>query len=446
MSSAVEHPNQNSKRQRLVELEPEQADLVVAELERILSSRFFRNAVRSRQFIEFVVKHKIQGNSEQLKERTIGTEVFHRPPGYATGDDPVVRVQAGEVRRRLEQYYQQTQSDGPLRIELPVGSYAPLIHWMSGNGVRDEEQSAPGTHPTVVVKTVESKPVEGRRIPVRWLVAAMCVLLALGAGILFEGSRGNIRSKTLVEQFWAPVFATPQPVLICVAKPVLYRPALELYHRYARKHPGTFETEVERSNQILPLPANDKLEWSQMLQYPDYGVAVGDAYSAVSISGLLGQMGKPSQVRIGTNYSFEDLRNSPDVILGAFNNKWTMQMMPALRFAFVEENGDGVLREQVPGGRTWRTSLGDSHRVGEDYAIVARLLDSKTGQFTVIAAGLTSSGTQAAGEFVSNRDFLEKGLRALPAEWQKKNLELVLGTTVTDTTPGPPRLIAAYAW
>src|SRR6476646_10769714 len=59
MSSAVEHPNQNSKRQRLVELEPEQAELVVAELERILSSRFFRNAVRSRQFLEFVVTHKI---------------------------------------------------------------------------------------------------------------------------------------------------------------------------------------------------------------------------------------------------------------------------------------------------------------------------------------------------------------------------------------------------
>jgi hypothetical protein len=288
--------------------------------------------------------------------------------------------------------------------------------------------------------------VEGRRTAIPWLLAATCVLLAVGAGILFEASRGNGHSKTLVEQFWGPVFATPQPVLICVAKPILYRPSLDLYHRYARKHPGTFDTEVERSNQVLPLPGNDKLEWSQMLQYPDYGVAVGDAYSAVSISGLLGQLGKPSQVRIGTNYSFEDLRNSPDVILGAFNNRWTMQIAPALHFTFVEENGEGFLREQGSGGRTWRTHLNDSHGIGEDYAIVARLLDSKTGQFTVIAAGLTSSGTQAAGEFVSNRDFLEKGLRAAPAEWQKKNLELVLETAVTDTIPGPPQVIAAYAW
>jgi len=203
---------------------------------------------------------------------------------------------------------------------------------------------------------------------------------------------------------------------------------------------------VERSNQVLPLPGNEKVEWGQMLQYPDYGVAVGDAYSAISVSGLLGQLGKPSQVRIGTNYSFEDLRNSPDVIIGAFNNKWTMQMMPALHFAFFEENGEYTIRERIPEGRMWRSNLRDAEKFGEDYAIVARLLDSRTGQFTVIAAGLTSSGTQAAGEFVSNRDVLEKGLRGVAGEWHKKNLELVLETTVTDSTPGPPQLIAAYAW
>ena len=77
---------------------------------------------------------------------------------------------------------------------------------------------------------------------------------------------------------------------------------------------------------------------------------------------------------------------------------------------------------------------------------MARLLDSKTGQFTVIAAGLTSNGTQAAGEFVSDRTILGKGLSAAPAEWQKKNLELVIETTVTDSTPGPPQVVAAYAW
>ena len=441
MSFAVERPNHSGKESQPIEVDSERAGLVLAELDRILNSRFFKNAVRSRQFLEYVVRHKLAGHSEQLKERTIGTEVFDRAPGYATGDDPVVRVQAGEVRRRLEQFYQATKDGSMPRIELPVGSYAPQIHWPSSNTEAAvepvEAHSAQGS---------PAEPPVRNRVVGTWQVISICLALVLGAGLVFEASRTKAHTKSIAEEFWSPAFATPQPVLICVAKPVVYRPSVELYQRYARTHPGAFENEVERSSQLLPLAGNEKLEWSQMLPYPDYGVAMGDAYSAVRISGLLGQIGKPSQVRIGTNYSFEDLRNSPDVIIGAFNNKWTMQIAPSLHFAFLEENGIYLIREQIPNGRVWRSNLRESERFGDDFAVVARLLDSKTGQFTVIAAGITSSGTQSAGEFVSNPDFLEKGLRSVPADWQKKNMELVLQTTVTDSTAGPPQVIAAYYW
>ena len=443
MTLAVGHPHSSDHHARpaAADSEPVPAELVFAELDRILTSRFFRNAVRSRQFLDFVVRHAILGHSEQLKERTIGTEVFHRNPGYATGDDPVVRVQAGEVRRRLQQYYSEPLSDSPLRIELPVGSYVPEIRWTSPEIGRAPEPTEvplekPQWRPTTWMRTGA----------LRWVAMAACMILGIVIGVWFRSPRSSTHQQTLTDQFWAPVFTTRQPVLICLAKPVVYRPALELYQRYARKHPGTFQTEVDRSNEVLNLPPDEKVQWNQMLTYPDYGVAVGDAYSAVSISGLLGEMGKPSQVRIGGNYSFEDLRNSPDVIIGAFNNKWTMQMTASLHFSFVEGSGENEIHEHLPNGRVWRASYRDSERFGEDYAIVARLLDSRTGQFTVIAAGLASSGTQAAGEFVSNPELLEKALRALPRDWEKKNLELVLKTTVTDSTPEPPQLAAAYSW
>ena len=102
---------------------------VLEELERILTSRYFKSADRSKQFLRFVVFNKLDGRTERLKERTIGTEVFHRPPGYATGDDPVVRVQAGEVRRRLESITREAPQPSPVRLELPVGSYSPIFHW-----------------------------------------------------------------------------------------------------------------------------------------------------------------------------------------------------------------------------------------------------------------------------------------------------------------------------
>jgi hypothetical protein len=183
-----------------------------------------------------------------------------------------------------------------------------------------------------------------------------------------------------------------------------------------------------------------------MVQYPDYGVAVGDVYAAIQLSALLGRMGKQSQVRIGNNYSFEDLRNFPAIVVGAFNNRWTMQMTSNLHFAFVEENGKQMIREQGPLGRAWSPKVGPHGEVAEDFGVVTRLLNSETGQFVVAAAGLLANGTQAAGELVSSQKFLEDALRTAPPDWTRKNLQIVVQTTVTDSVPGPPQVVATYVW
>jgi len=414
----------------------ERTQIVHQELDKILASSFFRSAARSKQFLKYVIEHQLDGHPELLKERTIGTEVFLRPPGYSTGDDPVVRVQAGEVRRRLESYYQATPDEPPVRIELPVGSYSPVFHWTS--------TAAATPHPTPHPPAPESVPANHR---VRnWAIAIVLSGLAIAAVILFLTANRAAPQRSILEQFWNPVFATQQPVLICLAKPVAYRPSQDIYDRYARKHPGTFENEAERANTPLPLDPNQKLAWNDMYIYSDYGVSAGDVYAAVSLSALMGKIGKPSQVRIGANYSFEDLRNSPSVVVGAFNNKWTMQLTSTLHFAFIEDGDQYMIREQAPGTRVWRTKLGARGETSEDFAIVSRLLDSKTGQFTIATAGIGPNGTQAAGEFVSDRKYLEDGLRSAPANWQAKNLEIVLQTTVTDSVAGPPHAVAAYYW
>jgi len=252
--------------------------------------------------------------------------------------------------------------------------------------------------------------------------------------------------ESSLDQFWSPVFATSQPVLICLGKPVMYRPSLELYRRYSRKHPGTFQTEEERLDQLIPFDPSEKLVWSDMYPFVDYGVAMGDVYVAARLSALFEHLNKPSQVRIGTNYSFEDLRNSPAVVVGAFNNRWTMQMTSNLRFAFVEQDGTFRIQEQGPSGGAKSWVLGPHGEIVEDFAIVTRLLDAKTGQVLIAAAGLGANGTQAAGEFISRQDYLEEAFRSAPPGWQKKNLQVVLQTTVTDSVAGPPRVVAIYFW
>jgi hypothetical protein len=156
----------------------------------------------------------------------------------------------------------------------------------------------------------------------------------------------------------------------------------------------------ERLMQEPDLQPNDKIMWGDMVEIPDFGLATGDVYAAVQLSALLGQIGKRNQVRIGGNYSFEDLRNFPAVVIGAFNNRWTMQMTANLHFAFAEtEDGEqGFIQEEGKSGRTWYSKFDSSAKTAEDYAVVTRLLNSKSGQFVVAVGGIQSYGTQAAGE------------------------------------------------
>lgn len=410
---------------------------VLSELDRILASRFFKNSHRSRQFLEYIVHRKLEGRADDLKERTIGTEVFLRPPDYSTGEDPVVRVQAGEVRRRLEQFYQSQAEPPTIRIELTTGSYAPHFH-LPANDMAPLP-SRPDRLESSSAGSAWNRPA--------FLIGLICTIAAVLSVFFWTRARETNEQISVTRQFWAPALASQQPVLLCLAKPVFYRPTLDLYRTYSKSHPGTFQTEVERSNHVLPLDPGTQITWGALSQYEDYGVAVGDVEAVVRVSGLLGSLAKPIQVRIGDRYTFEDLRSSPSALIGAFNNKWTMQIAHGLYFEFVEkDNGALSIRENSPGGGIWQVKYGKSNQIEEDFAIVARLLDSNTGQFTIVAAGITGSGTQAAGEFVSKPELLEKALKSIPAGWQSKNVEFVLQTRITDFVAGPPTVMAYHTW
>jgi hypothetical protein len=251
--------------------------------------------------------------------------------------------------------------------------------------------------------------------------------------------------KSALQSFWAPALSSPEPVLICLAKPSVYLPSVKLYQRHS-KTPEKFLSQFERLSQTPDLQPDDKLVWGDMVEYPDYGLAAGDVYTSIRLSSLLGQVGKKNQVRIGGNYSFEDLRNSPAVIIGAFNNRWTMQMMSNLHFRFADEGDQSIILEEGPKGRRWYSKVDSNGRATEDYAVVTRLLNSGTGQFVVVLAGIKSYGTQAAGEFVSSQEYLQNGLQSVSSDWEKRNVQIVLETPVTDNLPGPPHVVASYVW
>src|SRR5580704_16086376 len=101
--------------------------LVRSQLEKILSDSRFAASKRYPSLLRYIVEQTLAENEDELKERTLGVSVFHRAPDYDTNLDPVVRLCAGEVRKRLAQYYQSPAHEGELRIDLNPGSYVPIF-------------------------------------------------------------------------------------------------------------------------------------------------------------------------------------------------------------------------------------------------------------------------------------------------------------------------------
>jgi adenylate cyclase len=107
---------------------PRTAD-VAAELQRVLASRCFEQSDRAKEFLRYVVAETVGGRGDRLKGYTIGIEVFGRPASFDAHSDPLVRVEAGRVRRRLTEYYASEGARNPVRIELARGGYAPHFNF-----------------------------------------------------------------------------------------------------------------------------------------------------------------------------------------------------------------------------------------------------------------------------------------------------------------------------
>jgi adenylate cyclase len=108
------------------------ADEVRAELDRVLASDVFAASARLQRFLRYVVEQSLQGKGDELKEYSIGTSVFDRDEQYDPRIDSIVRVEAGRLRAKLDEYYNGTGASDELVIRIPRGTYAPVFERRAG--------------------------------------------------------------------------------------------------------------------------------------------------------------------------------------------------------------------------------------------------------------------------------------------------------------------------
>jgi hypothetical protein len=405
------------------DLDPEQKRAIQEQLGRLVRSPAFSNSQRCQQLLNYVVTNAVSGSYEMLRERVVGAEVFGRTAAYDTGEDSIVRVRANDVRKRLAQYYDLAPGrDQEVRIQLAAGSYVP--EFVFPPATRSEIPALPE-------KRTVSRP------PRRLLYLLLACIL--GAIVLVAVRRHP--PAGVLDRFWAPVIQSPEPALFCLGHAQVFTLSHRYRDQYFRAHPPPGDPEPR----AVTLDPKETLLGEDLVSVQGQFVGVGGAQSVQMLSSLLAAKGKKSSLRIGSDLSFADLRNHPTILIGAFSNRWTLQVNRQLRFYFDEATGEQILDRDRPGIR-WQLKRNEKGQELVDYAIITRLLRSDSGEVLVDASGITQYGCKAAGELLTSEAELRAALSKAPANWPDKNLQIVLRSRIVGATSGPPDVEAVYFW
>jgi hypothetical protein len=397
-----------------------------AQVERLLADPLFSQSKRYGAFLRHVAERALTHNKEPLNERMLGVEIFGRHANYDTDADPIVRVTASELRKRLAQYYEDPAHGGEIRVVIHKGSYlaefiAPNAHNVAA------EVIAPVTPVSAPAPGPAAEPGKKRRWP---YIAAVVGALALAAIVL----RIARSQPTIFEQFWQPVLAGPHDVLLSIPQ----------FSDHVRLE-GVDNPKLTWSDPLTPARDLMNVPWDL---YARRLVHISDVEVVTRIAEFLGSKGKHALLKGEHDLTMHDLRESPAVILGGLANQWTSQILPQPRFRFDGEGSMRFIRDsQHPESKQWAfdSKVRSADRV-KDFIIISRVADSVSGRVTVLAGGFSVWGTQAAVELLTDPDQMQNVLANAPHNWDAKNVQIVLECAVVRRESGVPRFLAANYW
>jgi len=394
-----------------------------------------------------VVRKTMGGHQSDLKERTIGVEAFGRVSNYDLNEDPVVRVTAGEVRKRLAQYYYEPEHQDELRIELKPGSYIPEFRFTAtelaaADNLGDETTGALVGGGASILTTVlpvtlasgttvfvpphsdfltDAPPSSDPSHSSAWKTVSLVLAIALLVTATIAALPLLHRSSA-IDTFWQPVVEANGPVLISVG------------------------SVVAMVNNFSVAPPASTISGHPLSSDP---IAVSDALALSSIQQVLSTRSKPSILQSSTSTSFSDLQKGPIVLISGFNNLWTVRLTDPLHFHMVRNGTDvySIEDRSDPSHSHWSINTGTPFaRMNHDYGLVARFHDPTTEQIVVVAAGIGENGTVAASRLLTDERYLGELKRDNRMPRPDQNFECVVETQIIDGKPGPPRIVATYFW
>jgi hypothetical protein len=418
------------------------------ELRRVLQTPRFANSPKKSRFLEFVSEQTLLGNGEKLNEYLIGTEVYGRGPDFNPQEDPIVRVQAHEIRRALKKYYEEEGKTSPLRIDLPLGHYIPVF---SKAAVED-------TAPQAAQETEgPSRSAQSARWHYAMIIglAAACAILSLF--LIRERSRTEQLSRARqslpklqeeLEWFWKPFLPPAEPPIIVIPNHPLLRAA------HNGDSPETLVNSHEIPKAALP-EFRDTIHFRELKRFlfvpssTDF-TAVGETMGLLDFFELFSRAGQKCRLQQSRLVTFEEIKRGNAILLGG-NQLWSGKVFlnpEGFRF----QASVIVNKNPRPGEKPIYKPEFDpvTNHLTRDYALVLMLPNERRENRILLVYGIYTQGSQAAIEFLTNPQRLPELRNALAALSPDRKtpppyFQALLETTVENYVPGKASLVAVRA-
>ena len=411
------------------------------QLERILKHPLFMHSRRYPVLLRYVVEQTLEGNVDQIKERSIGVLVFGRKPTYDANADPIVRVTAGEIRKRLQQYYAEPEHAGELKIVLPVGSYVPKFEThplaVSEEPILETKEQGVYSAPSETPPKLSLHRLTSSRRRSSIALIFVFLLFAASAWVVYRIYLKARPQVSLLDEFWSASPQSPGSVLLCL-------PDFSAALAASETKPVPDHLTGRRESQDTEGP--------NTLTLLDYlkrhgSVALADMHAATKVASVLAVRNRSFQIRLDSATTFADLREGPAILIGGFDNRWTMEALHDLPYSFRRDPSStsavSIVNVKNQSDHRWTFDFTiPFHSFARDFAIVARFPDSTTGQLTTVVAGIGDTGTEAAAELLSSEAGLISLSRLLKDDPAKVNFEAVISTEVIEGNPGRPVIVA----
>lgn len=374
------------------------ADVVREHVRRITESPAFKGSERSREFLQAIVEKSLAGHFEDLKERVLGVEIFGRKASYDTGEDAIVRVTAGDVRRRLLRYYSEPGTDSELRLDIPVGSYIPDFHWTAAAPVSEEPAVSLPEPPFVPV--VQAKSRFPRKAFAYALAGFVLGMFAWGLGARFFAARTTVETLP-----WSSLLQSGRRLQIIVSDIDISK----------MQNLGGYDLSLSEyaNHRYVPAGLNVSSELGRVLgSFRGLSIGIEDVSIALNVSKLAREKAQQISVLPARSVQLKDFRTDDNfVMLGSpRSDPWVSLFQEQLDFQFLYDRASsrevirnrkprkGELALYHPSARGWDT--------GEAFGIIAFVSNPNQSGHVLLLAGSNAEATEAAGKFALNREMM----------------------------------------